>query len=492
MRAQVCVVGSGAGGATVACELARRGHSVVLLEEGAYLHGAHFTGDPDDTARLVLRDGAVARAAGPAAIQVPTARCVGGTTVLGAGTMQRVPESVLTAWEREHGVGGLGVRDLAPYYARVEDELSVTAVPDVLFGRNAMLLERGAHALGHAGARLRRAAVGCMATGVCDRGCPQDAQLGMHVATVPRALELGAIVYVRSRAEKLLLSGARVFGVEATLLDERGVASGRRLRVVADRVVVAAGALATPALLARSGVANGSGQLGRNLHVQPAARVVGLFPEDVHGFAEVPQTYEVEQFVDEGIVIHGELPPPAVLARALPSVGRLPRTILERYPRLGGVVARIADRASGTVRVRRDGRALAEYRTDADDRRLLVRAMAHAAELLFAAGASEVYPALRTHPVLRSIDEAIALRDADAGELDVVVAGHHAMGTARMADDAKIGVTSAHGAVHGVQDLYVADASLLPTATTVAPQATIIALALRIAEHISADVGAPL
>lgn len=491
MRAQVCVVGSGAGGATVACELARRGHKVIVLEEGGYWTGRDFTGDVEST-RLLSPGDATVRTAGVAAIAVPTARCVGGTTAMSYGTSQRVPESVLTRWEREHGVSGLGVRDLAPYYARAEDELGVTPVEDPQLGRNAALLERGAHALGHAGARLRRAARGCLATGVCDRGCPQDAQLGMHVVTMPRAVEAGAILYTRARAEELLVSGTRVFGVRASLVGADGVPTGRTLRVVADRVVVACGALATPRLLARSGLGGGSGQLGRNLHLQPAVRVLGAFDDQVRAFAEVPQGYEVEQFLDDGIAIHTEPAPLATLARTWPAVGRAHKAMLARYAHLGAVVARIADAGSGTMRFGRKGAVDVEYRLADDDRRCLVRAVSLAAEVLFAAGAREVYPALRGRPVLRDLDEAIALRDLAVGDLDLDLVAHHPMGTARMADDKQKGVTSVVGAVHDAQDVYVVDASLLPGATAVAPQTTIIALALRIAEHLSDAIGAPL
>lgn len=492
MRAQICVVGSGAGGATAACELVRRGHSVVLLEEGAYRTGRDFTGDPDDMAKLLLADGSGTRTADDLALTIPTARCVGGTTVLGYGTSQRLPEAVLESWEREHGVSGLGLRELGPYYARAEQELGVAPVPDALVGRNASILALGADALGHAGARVARTASGCLATGVCDRGCPQDAQLGMHVLTVPRAVEAGAIVYTRARVDKLLLSGSRVFGVQASLLRADGVPTGRTLRVLCDRVVVACGALATPALLLRSGITPGSGQLGRNLRLQPAVRVLASFPDEVRAFAEVPQAYEVTQLLGDGIAIHGLPAPLATLARTLPAVGRTQKSILARYARLAAVAARVADGANGRVALRRDGTPVVEYRLSESDRRRLLRAASLAAELLFAAGAEEVYPALRHTQVLHNPTEAEALRDGDLAELDVDLVAHHPMGTARMADDRQKGVTNVHGAVHEVQDLHLVDASLLPTATAVAPQTTIVALALRIAEHVSDSVGAPL
>jgi choline dehydrogenase-like flavoprotein len=368
----------------------------------------------------------------------------------------------------------------------------VALVPDAQIGRNASLLEHGARTLGHSGARVARAASGCLATGVCDRGCPQDAQLGMHVITVPRAVEAGAVLYTRARADKLLVSGARVFGVRAQLLGRDGVPTGRTLRVLSDRVVVACGALATPALLLRSGLGGSSGQLGRNLRLQPAVRVLGSFAGEVRAFEEVPQTYEVGQLLDDGIAIHGLPAPLATLALALPQVGRAHKAILARYARLGALAARVADGGSGSITLQRDGRAVVEYQLSAVDRRRLLHATALAAELLFAAGADEVYPALRGHAVLRDPAEAAALREADLAALDVDLVAHHPMGTARMADDRQKGVASSHGAVHDVQDLHVVDASVLPTATAVAPQTTIVALALRVAEHVSDSVGAPL
>jgi len=492
MRAQVCVIGSGAGGATIASSLARLGHSVILLEEGAYRGGRELGGDPAATRELLLRP-PVFQAAGTGAMPIPVARCVGGTTMIGAGTSHRLPHVVLGAWERDLGLGAtIDERELARHYDRIEAELAVAPVSDAGFGRNAALLERGAQQLGFAGGRVRRAAPGCLATGVCELGCPQDAKLGMHASHVPAALEAGAILYTRTRADKLLVSGGRVFGVQASFLDPRGVPTRHGLRVVADRVVVACGALATPVLLARSGIAAGSTQLGRNLHLQPAARVIGSFADEVRGWAGVPQAYEVAQFHEEGIALEGHFAPPVELARTLRAVGRAHKAILSRYASLGAVLARIGDEGSGTVRARRDGSPAVDYRLADPDRRRMLRAISLAAELLFAAGATEVHAPLRRRPVLRSAAEAIELREADvpAAELDLVA--HHPLGTARMAADPQRGVTDPFGAVHGVADLYVADASVLPSAITVAPQSTIAALALRTAQHLSDALGAPL
>jgi choline dehydrogenase-like flavoprotein len=492
LRAQVCVVGSGAGGATIARELARRGHSVVLLEEGAYRTGRDFGDAPSAMLRALYRDGGSTGTSGRLAIPIPLGRCVGGTTTIGWGSLERAPDDVLRSWEADEGVSGVGPGDLARHFSRAESELGAEPVPDEHFGRNGSLLERGAAMLGHAGTRVARGVRGCLATGVCSLGCPQDAKQAMHVSYVPAALGAGAKLYTRTRAERLLLSHGRVFGVQARFLDDDDRPTPFGLRVIADRVVVACGALLTPAFLERSGVKSESSLLGRNLRIHPALRVVARFPDEVRAWAEVPQSYAVRQFAEDGIAIQNSVEPPSITANGLPMLGMAHKEVMARYPHLASCSVVVADQAGGTVRAGRRSFPEVTYALHEVDRRKLLRGASLAAEMLFAAGAIEVYPAIHSRPVLRSADEAVALRDADVREHDLMLEAFCPSGTARMADDAKQGATSAMGEVHGTRDLFVVDASLFPSSCRAAPQLTIVALAMRIGEWLSDELGAPL
>ena len=490
-KAQVCVIGTGAGGATVAHELARRGHSVVLIEEGQYLTGRDFTGVPHEMVEKLYRNRGITGTVGRLMIPIPLGRCVGGTTTINSGTCYRAPASVLDAWQDEHGISGVQASDLEPYYQRVERDLGVAAVPDATYGQNSLLFERGAEALGYAGARIPRNARGCLGTGVCAFGCPQDAKQAMHVSYVPAALAAGAVLYTRARAERLLLENGRVFGVVANLLDGRERPTGKQLRVVADRVVVACGALLTPAFLERNGVGGTSGTLGRNLHIHPAARIGALFRDEVRGWAEVPQAYNVHQFTEEGVFIQGQFVPPSFAAPELPGIGMTHKSIMADYPYLGSFGALISDTSAGRVRAGRSSFPIVHYTMNDTDRRRMLRAIRLTSEIFFAAGALEVYSAVRSRPMLRSMDEAIALEGSPVTPSDIELMAFHPMGTARMADDPKRGVTGAFGQVHDTRDLYVADASLFPASCKVNPQMTIMALATRIGEHLASGLGAP-
>src|SRR5262249_56729816 len=125
--------------------------------------------------------------------------------------------------------------------------LNVRPVSDAGYGRNSLLVERGAAALGYAGARIPRNERGCLATGVCAFGCPQDGKQAMHVSYVPRALADGARLYTRCRVSRVLLSSGRAIGVVARALDANERDTGHELRVLAPDVGLARAALLTPA-----------------------------------------------------------------------------------------------------------------------------------------------------------------------------------------------------------------------------------------------------
>jgi len=489
--AEVVVVGSGAGGAVVARELAARGRDVVLVEEGGFFTGRDFTGEPRAMIDLLYRNRGLTGALGRPTIPIPLGRCVGGTTTINSGTCYRAPDYVLDDWAARFGVAGTRAADLQPYFERVESELNVRPVPDDTYGRNSRLFERGAAALGYRGARIPRNERGCLGTGVCAFGCPQDAKQAMHVSYVPRALAAGARLYTRCRIIRVLLSGGRAVGVVGRFVDAAEHDTGRELRVLARHVVVACGALLTPALLERSAVPDPSGMRGRNLHIHPATRVGALFAEDVRGWEEVPQAYNVDQFTAEGIFIQGQFVPPAMEAPVLPGVGHAHKALMARYARLGSFGALVSDESAGRVRATRARFPRVTYQLGAADARKLARAIGLTAEIFFAGGAREVYPGVHSRPVLRTIEEARALQHAVLPAGDFEMMAFHPQGTARMGEDPRVAVTDSSGRVHGTPGLWVGDASLFPASCKVNPQITIMALATRLAERLAGELPAP-
>lgn len=485
-HADVAVIGTGAGGAVIAAELAEAGARVIALEEGEHHTGRDFTARPLDQFRTLYRDRGLTGAFGNTFIGIPLGCAVGGTTTINSGTCWRPPEEVLQRWETEFGIPNVAGGGLVPEFERVERAISVAPVPEDLLGPAGRLFRRGAEALGLRGESIPRNAAGCRGTGVCAFGCPRDAKQAMHVSYIPRALGAGARVHVRARVDRILIEDGRATGIIAERLDADRCSRGQRLWVLADRTVVSAGALLTPILLARSGCTRRGGPVGRHLRIHPATRVLAMFDEDVRAWEGVPQSYHVRQFESEGIFLQGMVVPPGVQAVTVPGFGLAHKERMAAYKRLASFGVLVSDTSTGRVFCR-GRRPLIWYWLNRQDVRRLLRGIAIAARVFFAAGAREVYPGVRQFPVLQSTTEAEALEHRPVRAGDIEMMAFHPMGTARMGNDAGRCAVSPSGEVYGVRGLYVADASIFPTSTRINPQLTIMALATRIAAGIAAE-----
>jgi choline dehydrogenase-like flavoprotein len=471
LRCDVVVVGSGAGGATVARVLAEAGLDVVVLEEGEHHDAGDFTTDPLHALRTLYRDGGLTACDGRPPIPLPVGRCVGGTTVINSGTAVRPPGEVLLRWRDEHGVDW--APDLDGEFERVERDLDVTPVDPATAGRNAELCRIGAEALGAANRPLPRAAGRVACCGTCPMGCALDAKRAMHVSELPRAAAAGARIVAGVRVTRVLVEGGRATGVEARAA---GFAADAPLRVDARAVVLAAGALGTPELLLRQGIADGSGQLGRHLRVQPAcwvgARHAG---EDVRGWDGVMQSWGVGEWLDRGLFLEATFSPLPFGAHWMPGAGTAFAERVERYGEMAVVGVHLADGSEGRVRVRGEQLRIA-YGLTRDDAARLAFGIARAAEIHFASGASEVYPQVAGAGILRPGEER-GLEERRVRPAELRLEAFHPMGTARMGADPSGSVVGTGGEAHDVPGLFVADASVLPTALGANPMLTIMAVA---------------
>lgn len=483
--ADVVVIGSGAGGATVAAELARAGLSVIVVEEGPMVTRDDFKVRPLERVISIYRDNGLTHTVGFPVILVPMGCTVGGTTVVNSGTCFRPPDFVLHQWRTVEGVRDVGPEQLAPLFEEIEAILNVTPVTDDIMGRNGEILRRGAEALGVRHGPIRRPVRNCHGSGQCAFGCPLDAKQDMRLTMLPRAVQAGARLYARCRVERILQRNGRVTGVEAVILDPQGRPTPHRLTVHARVVVLAAGAIFTPWLLLRNRIGPRS-QIGRHLRIHPGCGIMGLFDEEIAGWRGVMQSYYVDEWLEEGILLEATFPPPGIgySGGVLPFIGRNFKEILARYAHMAAVGILVSERSSGRVIVGPDGRPWMFYSLNSEDAARIRKAIANTARLLFAAGAREVYPGLPGLEVIRSEAEVEHILSSRWRPSDLILSAYHPLGTCRMGEDPNRSVTDSYGAVHGVSNLWIADASLLPSSPIVNPIITIMALALRVARRI--------
>ncbi|MBI2059482.1 MAG: GMC family oxidoreductase [Nitrospirae bacterium] len=478
----VCVVGSGAGGAIVAKELAEAGFKVLILEEGGPATRTDF--DRHDLLERVgrfYRSHGFTTTFGTPPILLPMGCAVGGTTVVNSGTCFRTPEPVLAEWAGERGIAGMDPEAMSPLFDRVERILNIQPVGDEIMSRNGEVLKRGAEALGISDhGPIRRPVRDCHGSGECAFGCPTDAKQAMHLSYLPLAVEKGAVIVARCRVSRVEFQANRAVGLEAELLDPQTKRPAGRIRVRARRIVLAAGAIYTPWLLHRSGYRHAL--LGRNLRIHPGCGIAALFDEEILGWKGVMQCYYVHDLHEKGILLEATFPPPIVSysAGTLPFVGLKHKELVARYRNVSTLGVILSDRSEGRVSFTPFGPVM-RYSMTSEDVLRMKQAIEWGAQIYFAAGAKRVFTILPGLDDVSRAEDVPKISTNRAKGSSLKLSAYHPMGTCRMGANDDEGVTDADGRVFGIDNLYVADASLLPGTPHVNPQVTIMALATKVA-----------
>ncbi len=488
LKADAVIVGSGAGGAVAARELARAGLSVVVLEEGDWVKPAEYGQlTPVQTMRRCWRESGLSAAVALGEtpfISVLQGRCVGGSSVLTGGVCFRIPDEVLHHWSRDMGLNSLAPESFDAYFGEVEEAVHVETVPDSMRSRSTELFVEGAAKLGVEMKSIRRNTRGCHGASRCNFGCPHGAKMSVDVSYLPEACRRGALVVSDAIVERVDVSGGVARGVRGRLLDEEG-SPGVPFEVHAKVVVVACGSLHTPLLLRASGFT--SKHLGRHMTLHPGVRVSAVFDEVLDGWDGALQSVYSDQFASEGITLISVYPPPSILTAAFPGIGPRHRENVGKMPRVAVFGAMIHDEGGGRVRRWFGREPLVTYRMAAEDRPRLLRAMEIVARMGFAAGAREIAMPIFGLDPLRSERELDALVARPPAMHRIECTAYHPLGTARMSADARAGVVRENGETWQVENLFVADGSVLPTSIGVNSQLGIMALSTKIARAVAAD-----
>lgn len=483
-KADVVVIGTGAGGAPVAYRLASAGFKVIVLEEGKRNKQSGFGKDIWKAANSMYRDAMTTITLGAPAIPVPLGRTLGGTTTVNSGTCFRTPEKIFSQWKEEFGLDGFGYNSLLPHFELIEEMLQVKEVPFELMGSNNTLFAKGAEKLNLHGKPLKRNSSGCSGSGICVFGCPENAKLSMENTFIPAASEAGAAFITSARVDKIITEKGRAKGVKGFFLNEEKKKSGE-FRIEADIVVVSCGAIYTPHLLLKNGIANSSGQVGKNLRIHPAAKVIGIFEEKVNSWLGVPQAFYVDDYAGEGIMFEGFFLPPAFLSFTLPAYGKKLKEYMADYSRMAGFGVMVSDTSRGMVTRSIDSGPLIFYSVNAYDTRKFVKGIEIAARVYFEAGAKKILLPLLDFGEVTSPEELNKIQEADIKPSHLELSAFHPMGTCRMGDNPRKSVVNPYLETHDVEGLYIADASVFPSSLGVNPQESIMAFSLWCADNIA-------
>ncbi len=509
VQADLCVVGSGAGGAAAAAIAAEAGLDVVVLEAGPFVPPTVMNQREEDMMpALLYANGSQVTSDGRCTII--QGRAVGGSTVHNTNLCKRIPDAILDEWEAIRGMKHLPRSRWNQLYEEVEEDLGVSGIESTSYNRHNQLFRDGCRELGWHAEGLDHNRNGCVESGYCSLGCPYDAKNNAAKVYVPRIVKAGGQIFSHCRAVKVLHTDGAATGVEAVALDPTTRQPVGDVIIEAARVCLSASATGTPAILLRSDVPDPSEATGNRLTIHPALVAAGEFDEPVRAWDGIPQSWASSEFLDfeaahppqdateaqragaQEVGLRTWLIPvfahPMSTATILPGWGAEHRRLMEHYENLAVFTAMVHDRSHGTVRPSGEMGVDIDWAPDEADQRELLFGLARSAEVLFAAGAKRVFIPARSLIKLEPGDSLEPLAELDLTAGDLAINAVHPMSSVPMGDDPNEAPVDSRGKHHHVDGLWVADGSLFPTSIGGPPQISIYALGIHVGRAIAEDI----
>lgn len=471
LNCEVAVVGSGPGGSVTAATLSKAGINVLLIEEGSYLPLESCT--PFSLEEMVqkYRNRGLTVAFGAPKIQYVEGRCVGGGSEVNSGLYYRIPSDILAHWRKKFQVQGLTEANLAPHYEACENAVSVSYLPGKP-SQASLKLQQGATGLGWESHEVPR---WFKYEPIADPRLPSKGiKQSMTKTYVPQMLGTGGkllaqtkIKAIRRQRDRWVLQGRYT-----------GNGSAYSIKIIARTVFVAAGAIHTPALLRRSGITR---NVGNALQMHPTVKVVAQFSEPVNSaHLDVP-VHQVKEFAPQ-LSFGGSISSLPYLQLATIDYPEYSHEVKQQWQNMATYYVSLAGRGRGKVRCLPGfSDPLVRYKVPSDDLKLLASGLKNLCRLLLTAGAKALFPLVPNATRLSQINEIEQLPQQLPSDTNLMTI--HLFSSCPMGENRDLCATDSFGKIHGLENLYVADASLLCTAPGVNPQGSVMAIARRNALH---------
>ena len=466
---EVVIVGSGPAGAATARTLARAGAKVAVVEAGLYHPPASFSADSFAAMTSMYHRFGAALTLSLVPMPVVQGRAVGGTSVINGAISWRLPQDVYEDWVESDPplCDAIPWQTISSALDEVEERLNIHPTDPSIAGPNNLLLGTGAEAMGLEHRPISRNVKECEGLGRCLQGCPAAHKLSMDRTYLPDAVDAGATIFAGVEVKSILARRGRATGVRGRAL------GGGKVDFMADKVVVAAGAVHSPALILRSRLRGGP--TGQNFMCHPGVSMAGFFKEPLRMWTGATQGHEVVGLRREGIKFEALGYDYTLTAARLKGAGReYARKIatLTNWANWGAAI-----KATSRGKVSPSGRV--RFSLNSEDMVKVRRSISVLGQMMLAAGAEYVIPGV--HGWDEKVEDAARMAEfANKGSIKqkhYTMVATHLFGTARMGSNPRKSVVGFDFQHHRTKNLYVVDSSVFPSNTGVNPQTSIIALA---------------
>ena len=502
--ADVVIVGSGAAGSILAEQLVEQGRRVLLLEKGLYVHPDDFNEDEVDMISRLYSDGAL-QISQALRFTILQGSCVGGTTVVNNAVCFDTPQRVLDVW---NGRGTGTAIDPARFYEsqaavrkrmRIQPISAGTRKPldGGVLNHGDGVITQGVHKYfqgrnGYQYDVIQANIVDCLGCGYCNIGCRYGRKLSMLDEVLPSAQHKCGADNLRILSEAEVVKLAEENGT----ITQVHVQIGGKRKLIIDRpktVIVSAGTIASSWLLMQSGIGRKDRlPVGRGLSFNMGSPLHALFDRELNSYDGLQIAHYLSLDEHPGFVYETWYNPPVAQALAMPGWLETHFQNMQHYNRMAavGVLVGTESNAYLTPALITGGPDVV-FQPSAGDLKKLVDALVILGDIMFAAGALEVYASTRRYvsyrsgrAVMSAQSEVDQLRDLVQRDEDILLGTGHPQGGNAVGTSPRDSVVGQDFKVFGYDNLYVCDASVFPTSTTVNPQLTVMSLAHYAAAHI--------
>lgn len=487
ITAQVCVIGTGCGGATVAKKLTDQGLDVIMIEKGGYFDASTMDQRELNMAAKISAEHNFATSHDGGNMLVSGAN-VGGASLHYWADSYRTPSEKLKLWKDKYQIENHDREDLLTAFEEIEANLNIHEAEDSYFNEMNKLLMDGCKSLGWHGHRVPQARKYCQRSGHCMQGCLYNAKQSQIVTHIPQAIQQGARLYSDLEAMFFEFAGDNVKSLHAEVINrETGRSSGVKVKIKADKFVLASGGFNSAFFLMKQGLESKLPALGKHFSMNPSAMVHGIYEQDIVLWRNIPAAwgideyriprYEHGKYIEGGYLLMPNQVQPALLAAMLPGFANEHQATMQILPKVGGTISWIDDVEGelGEVRVNSKGNREIFYEYGPITQQVLKDSVKKQVELQFSVGAKKLIIAGHQGITLNSINDLYKLDKLEVSSGGLMLASPHPGGGCIMGRDASNSVVDSQHKVHGINNLYISDSSVFPTSTSLDPSLTIMA-----------------
>ncbi len=488
----VIVVGSGVGGATFTDYVTKNNPDlkIAILESGPHRVKENFNQKEIDMTAMYFNRGAVLSKY--LQVGVAAGNTLGGSSAVYTGVSFRPPKKVMKNWRDDFGMDFLSEEYVTRSLDEIEKEISVHELPKSWDNDNNKLFRKGAEKLGIPVKRLKINTKECQQQGFCNLGCTTGAKQGTLEVQIPKILKRGVKIFCNTKVVSVEENKVNVTVQDAPDGTLSNSMESGDYQFVAEKIILAAGVLNTPAILLRSAsqLKLKNKNIGRYLTLHPAFNVNGIHSKDVFGFKGFPKTVYADHFsASDHFYLETSFYFPGVTAKNNQGYGESHQDIMKSYSKMMSILILAHDQAEFKNRINIDenGNTIVDYCINPQTKEILIKALQEAVKIFFAAGCEKVLvPASKKNPLIKKDTEFIndLISEKYLNLFKTPLSSAHPQGGARMGTDPLKAVCDTNGKVYGTNSIYVCDASLFPTSVQVNPYETVMLLAKWIGENV--------